>query len=213
MHRVASTPFEFDVLGELRDPAVQAQARQWVTDYFADVEPGFTGRFFEVFATRSPANEFTADDLVAVSTLSVAVPPRAAAILLLPSARRDHLNELLSSGPSAEETLWEAPQSALDESAPLSTLYNELRSIEGIGPTAASKLLAAKRPHFVPIRDAVVERLLGAGNAWWRPMRELVAVEELRDIVGKLSEGVVPDNVSLLRRLDVILWMMGRGAA
>ncbi len=76
-------------------------------------------------------------------------------------------------------------------------------------PTKTSKLLAAKRPYLVPIRDSVVEHLLGAGKAWWAPMRELAKDERVRTLVDHVSAEVVPDNVSYLRRLDVVLWTHG----
>ena len=74
----------------------------------------------------------------------------------------------------------------------------------------ASKLLAGKRPHLVPIRDSVVEQLLGAGTDYWTPMRDILSDPELRRTLKFISNGVAPPNVSLLRRLDVILWMEGK---
>jgi hypothetical protein len=72
----------------------------------------------------------------------------------------------------------------------------------------ASKLLAAKRPHLIPIRDSAVSELLRAGKKWWLPMLEVVSDEQIRTNIAELSK-TVPADVSVLRRLDVILWMEG----
>ena len=83
-------------------------------------------------------------------------------------------------------------------------------SFLGLGRTTTSKLLAAKRPGIVPIRDTVVERLLQADDAWWAPMRLLVQDSRIRNVLVDASTGPVPTNVFLLRRLDVVLWRWGK---
>jgi hypothetical protein len=61
---------------------------------------------------------------------------------------------------------------------------------------------------LIPIRDSVVEHLLGAGKAWWRPMQLLAQDERLRMLIDRVCEKV-PSNVTYLRRLDVVLWSFG----
>ena len=72
-----------------------------------------------------------------------------------------------------------------------------------------SKLLATKFPAHVPIRDRRVEGLLGLAksNDWWMPMRELLGspgVSKTLADVQLVGDGA---KATLLRRLDVILWM------
>ena len=79
----------------------------------------------------------------------------------------------------------------------------------------ACKLLARKRPALLPVYDAVVATQLGEPRDIWRcywtwfndkPSR-IQDTEALRADVG----GV--DDISLLRCLDVALWMFGTGCA
>lgn len=84
-----------------------------------------------------------------------------------------------------------------------------------MGATTTSKLLAAKRPHLVPVQDSVVTAaLLGAGakgfNWWalWRTRLQGPAGEELRRAACSLAEDV-PEarQLFVLRVLDVVVWM------
>jgi hypothetical protein len=62
------------------------------------------------------------------------------------------------------------------------------------------------------IRDSVVERLLGARERWWIPMQHLASDPRLRRLIDEASAGVVPDHVTYLRRVDVVLWSKGSAA-
>lgn len=93
----------------------------------------------------------------------------------------------------------------------LSRLYLKLRDQKGLGKVTTSKLLAAKFPNVVPIRDSLVEQVLGWSDsaAWWMPMRELL-LSGVHEIVSNLQ---LPDGapaVTTLRKLDVVLWMEAR---
>jgi Family of unknown function (DUF6308) len=97
-------------------------------------------------------DRFTADDLVAVTVLSVDVNPSAAHAFL--RVRADAFSDLPTAlGPDRD---------LADEVAPLSnswagwTLMRELEALPGVGSTIASKLLARKRPRLRPIYDSVV---------------------------------------------------------
>ncbi|HEX3650937.1 MAG TPA: DUF6308 family protein, partial [Pseudonocardiaceae bacterium] len=80
---------------------------------------------------------------------------------------------------------------------------------------SANKLLARKRPHLLPVYDSVVRaQLHHPANIWeclwsWfhgRPDRE-TAVQALQGEVDGIG------HVSLLRCLDVVLWMRGAAAS
>lgn len=111
--------------------------------------------------------------------------------------------------PGAGADLREVEPAAIANDSPLSKVYEALKSIGDISYVRASKLLAAKRPALVPVRDSVVEDFLGADRAWWAPYRDLVSNSEFVARVDELSVAV-PDRVSLLRRIDVALWMAGK---
>lgn len=197
--------FDFDIHGFVSDSKNATTARDSLERYFSQN----TGRHFERFASRADARRFTSDDVAAIATLSVPLDGEAVVGLLLTHA--DRLTELLNSPalPPREAAIWEVDATALAADQPLSMIYNELKRIPGINYVRASKLLAGKRPHLVPIRDSVVEQLLGAGTDYWAPMRDVLGDPELRRSLEIVSDGVVPSDVSLLRRLDVILWMEG----
>lgn len=191
------------------------QVRRDLATYFGPFEPridgnngsGYTGRFFDALARRGDPNSFDASAIAAVATLSVPLDGQqvAALISLGPS-----LSELLEASPPPGAELWEVDDAQLNDSAPLARTYELLKSIDGISYVRASKLLAAKRPDLVPVRDSVVEQLLGAKRSWWKPWKDLVSDEDLRSLVERLTPDVVPGGVSILRRLDVVLWMEGK---
>ncbi len=187
----------------------QDRARDLLARYFATDagDDGYTGRWFEHFSALSDPMHLDANDVAAAATLSVPLEGRVVAGLFEKAADFD---ELLAAAPLRSVTLWDVDDSALDEDAPLAQAYRLLRSIPGVGKVTASKLLACKRPDLVPIRDRVVEQLLGAGDAWWRPWRDVVADETLRTTIESITPDVVPAGTSMLRRLDVILWMAGK---
>jgi hypothetical protein len=147
-----------------------------------------------------------------VNALSAQVPASATAAILLDPDKSSSLNGLLAQVPPPGTDLADVDPSEIADRAPLSELYVALRHLPGMGPTKTSKLLAAKRPGLVPIRDRVVSSLLKAGDEWWEPMRHLVQDNHLHDLIDAASTDVVPAGVTLLRRLDVVLWRWGTDA-
>lgn len=156
------------------------------------------------------ADVFTADDLVAVTLLSVRVPAQGAWLLL--GERRDEMTGLLAAvGPDRD---------LVDESDPMTSaspawqLENALREIHGIGRTIASKLIARKRPRLYPIYDDVVGRQLGTRAAHLEPIR-LALREDDGALHGRLLDlrdrAGLDESVPALRVLDVLAWMQGKG--
>lgn len=185
------------------------RARQWLEEYFQSTDPdgGYTGRWFEYFSTRSDERHIDANDVAAAATLSVPLDGKVVRSLF---ERADQFDGFLADAPDRTVTLWDVDESELADGAPLAEAYSLLRSIPGIGYVTASKLMACKRPHLVPIRDTVVEQLLGAGPAWWLPWRLVVSDTAFRDLVEEITPPTVPAGTSVLRRLDVILWRAGK---
>jgi len=200
-------PFPIDVVPLLLD--AEDDIKCWVSNYFSNDESvGFTGRFFEQMIQESDPYRLTPWDIAAVSTLSVDVPPAVSAKILLPGPTRDRINALVALLPPTTVSLTHASPVDVGDNSKAAELYSLLREFRGMGPTTVSKLLAAKRPALIPIRDSVVEDLLGAGQAWWRPMQLLADDERLRVLIDRVCERV-PANVTYLRRLDVVLWSFG----
>lgn len=177
--------------------------------YFADDAPGgarFTGRWFERHAANTDPFRFEAGDLLAVEALSVQVPPEAAASLLLASGTvYDALLRQLPVG----VPLWEVNPVVLD--GPASELHAALDQLPGVGWVTAGKLMAAKRPGLIPILDEKVRTLATPPEGqFWASMRELlVAVTRREEIERHLA--AAPGHVTLLRRIDVVLWMRATG--
>jgi hypothetical protein len=185
-------------------PLIEAdpdQARKDLATYFTT----HTGRWFEHFSAASDPDHLDANDIAACSALSV---PVEGPVLQALFERRSEIDAYLAKAPKPGEPLWEVdPESS--EYRAMSDLYDLVRRISGMGVVLTSKLLACKRPHFVPIRDSIVEGLLGKPSEWWAPWQTTVADGELRNLIEKITPDNVPPNTSILRRLDVILWMHG----
>lgn len=183
-------------------------ARTDLETYFFQVDPTqrFTGRLFERFSAAGDPYSIGAHDFAATSVLSVSLTGKVIDSILDRDAEIERLLRI-ASDPMA--TLWGTDPSSEYYRA-LTELYMLLRDIGGVGTTSASKLLASKRPHFVPIRDSVVERLLGNPTEWWKPWRDALSNPGFVEFVQSLPG---PSDVSVLRKLDVILWMHGRREA
>lgn len=191
------------------DGAVELATRYWA-------EP-FTGRFFHALADDEHPDEITARDIVAVSTLSVDIPPRVAIWLL--GEGRAVITELLSRVPT-DVDIWDAGD-LLGPDQPLWELWRVLSSASwpepnpsnDMGRTKISKVLAAKRARLVPVFDSVVEGLFPKLDNYWTAFQEALADQELRLLLSIASSGGAPEGAGLLRRLDAMLWMIGRDQA
>ena len=175
--------------------------------YFAGT-PGdqFTGRHFETLLGRDDPDSFGAHDILAMRTLSVEVGVDTAMRLLTDSELRIRITDLLQQIPGdvdltddgADEYV--APGSAADQ------LWALLVDLPQIGWVTAGKLLAAKRPRLIPILDSQVKSLLEYPDGqFWLSLRD--ALRSNPSVVGLLELADVPPFVSLLRRVDVALWM------
>ena len=171
----------------------------------------FTGAHFDAWDTTHSrgcdAHRFTADDLVAVSLLSVPIPPNAAIQLL--ETRAPEFTKLLRELGDDRDLVDEVQPWSVDWSG--WQLWNALLSLPEVGPTTASKLFARKRPRLRPIYDSVVARVIDSQNIW-EPMRQLLTEQpelHLRLIDLRAKAGV-RDSVSALRIFDVVAWMEGK---
>lgn len=200
----------------------QEAATQWNTAAALAYDESYSGRWFDLLADHEHPNEITARDLVAVTMLSVEVPPHTAAWILGPG--RDEISALLERIPT-DLTIWEADEADLAEGSPASDLWSRLQKgcwpedsdSNGIAWVTAAKLLAAKRPHLIPIYDAKVKEYLGVPTGqFWLPLREQLSTPEERFVVsmavhGGPSSESLGVELSLLREIDIVLWMRAGG--
>lgn len=185
------------------DEVLSAESTRGLVAAYFRPDSTFAGATFDTFRTSTEArnNEITSDDLVAITLLDVSCTPTAVRKLF--GSHRARLTELFRTIP-ADQPLWERePETA----AAMLELRNVLRSEVRIGYVTTTKLMARKRPHLVPIFDSVVSSVLG-GWPTWQVFQTLLEDEDRRNRIEALR-GADSAEVSLLRLLDVALWMSG----
>lgn len=181
----------------------------------------FTGAHFDAFEPQTrELNEFTAADLYAVSALSVNVPPRAGFSILAKDGAPPFnacLRAITPDQKIEDITTQEEFDYLLGPSSPAGKLWDLLRRNNpdhnrwDIGPTVASKMMHRKRPHLIPIYDSVTNNALGTGaknhwQAWWEALAGDDGAD-LREHANNLRKAIDKEELSLLRVLDVVVWM------
>lgn len=189
----------------------------------ANGRPLYTGSRFETFAGGGDtveSNRIIPADLVAVSMLAVHVPGQAALGIIEEMA--EEIEALLTQIP-VDAKLEEISEAEFDQllgnGSPGDDLWFLLRQREDpwkVGQTTTSKILARKRPHLVPIYDSIVAGQAGMQGSkdQWRQWFDSFQGEEgqaLTERLRSIREGAGQPHLSLLRVLDIILWMNGRG--
>jgi hypothetical protein len=189
--------------GDEFDLAVRALASYYAPDYH------YTGSAFDHLIATSPPGCFTSIDMLAVSMLSVTVPPRAALWLVDSSEASDLLAEL-----PIDASVWDNPE-LLDRDGAAWKLWKVTDDRYGVGATIASKLLAAKRPKLIPIYDRHVDEALNFGTsewAFWQMTARGDSVGELlSNVEAAKTRAGVPRSVTALRTIDVVVWMRQHG--
>ncbi|MGH3640761.1 MAG: DUF6308 family protein [Mycobacterium sp.] len=173
--------------------------------------PAYSGSQFEAIAAlnQDPYSIGPAD-FIAAAMLSVVIPAQAAIRRLVRDAAE--ITELLTQIPADRDIIDIDPDDLMTGSA-ASKLWRVLRrGTDGMGRTRTSKLIAAKRPRLIPIWDSFVEKATGLDtSAYWRQFQWVLTTDDhavwtwLAD-VRELADNV-PNGVSNLRILDVLLWM------
>jgi hypothetical protein len=155
------------------------------------------------------ANRVTAEDLVAVTLLSVDVPGRVA-LQLLEGPLRDQVTELLAQVPTDVALHDPVAGALLAQGSTVWQVWDVLEAPHGMGWVIAGKVLARKRPHLIPVYDNVLRCALGSPAGMWTWLHDALTADggELATVLRGVREaGGAPEGVSLLRVLDVILWM------
>ncbi|MFF2361171.1 DUF6308 family protein [Streptomyces sp. NPDC058122] len=196
------------------DQAVPDLRRYFGIGLLDDAVP-FTGSRFEHLAgggdRQAVANVVTADDLIAVQTLSVRIPAQVS-VDLLEGNLGIQLSELLSSV-RYDIDMVEAEAADLAEGSPAHTAWRVLCDQPGIGWVTAGKLLARKRPRLLPVYDQVVRCVLGRPKSFWLDLHDALRADNHalhRDLTALRHSADLPATVSTLRVCDVVLWMHHR---
>jgi hypothetical protein len=161
--------------------------------------PAFAGLTFSNLG-RNPADEITADDLLAVTLLDIVWRPQVVRILL--GSQQQELSRMLAAIPD-DLDLWHAPDEVAKH---IDAIWDALMAIEGIGTASATKLLARKRPRLCPISDSVIIKAVGVPGRTWDVLRCLLQEPAALAQVEALRPAAAAE-ASLLRILDVILWI------
>ena len=185
-----------------KDPWYKTRAsRGYVGAYFDRWKYGAQEEIEDPDADRS-----TAEDILAVQTLSVRV--RGWVSVDLVERRQKCFADMLKQIPT-DVDLWERGKRAERAVTAALELEEELRCYDQVGPTTAAKLIARKRPRLYPIYDSVVVKELGLKRRLFRELRkELTENPALRELCMQLRrEAGLPASISVLRIFDVVTWM------
>jgi hypothetical protein len=143
--------------------------------------------------------------MVAVESLSVEVRSESAAKLIL-TDDAGRFNGLLAKIPPNRD-LWEVDRSHIESGSAADQLHAELLTLTKVGWVTAGKLMAAKRPRLVPILDKEVKGMLKPPRGrFWMTMHDELSDSARRRTIAEATASA-PADVSLLRRIDVALWM------
>ncbi|MEU9737435.1 DUF6308 family protein [Streptomyces sp. NPDC048002] len=172
----------------------------------------FTGSRFEHLAGGGDrpevADRITAEDLVAVQTLSVTVPaPVALDILEGPLGAR--LSGLLHAVPR-DLNMADADADAVADGSPADQAWHLLRDRPDVGWVIAGKLLARRRPQMLPVYDRVVRCAVGRPPSFWLALHTALREDDAalhRQLVELRQVAGAPQTVSALRVCDVAVWM------
>lgn len=205
----------FENVPEIIASQNETQAVAVLQTYFEksqNVTSQYTGAYFDTWPGNS-TNEFTIDDIYAVTCLSVDIPPWSVRSIVGSS----RFSDLLCSIDPETDLVDVSLGTFASDSWAGSELMRELQTLNGVGLVIASKLLARKRPRIRPIYDSVVRDVVGSKRTFWADYREtMLATPESHSLSTHdwLQQVLTrPDvaTVSTLRAFDVIAWMQGRG--
>lgn len=223
-----------------------AQPAQWRTDpkrYFEEGEgefavaslreykKNFTGHYFDKIAALSNAEpfQFTWSDVAAVNGLSVSVDASTAWNIVDEQGKlTERVNALLREiDPTLQ--LREASPRDLEPAYELWRLLQSQKGLKGDG-VILSKLLAAKRPHLLPIRDLYVSNALFCQTKLdrhgapkfdskfddWEAWRQQLS-DDADGAHLSLSANIASADaeyspaISVLRIIDIVVWMRHKG--
>ncbi len=189
-------------IGSRIDAALAEPARDLVREYFDHAGP-FAADTFDTLG-ENRRTEISIDDLLALTTLDVQLRPAALRTLL--GERSEEAGARLSEIPWNVD-LWQSSDETLRSAT---AFWDFLRSLPGVDWVIAGKLGARKCPRLIPVLDSVTLPMLGApAGTVWAAMRQGLLDAQRREKIEALRPDGISPKVSLIRILDVVLWMRG----
>lgn len=153
------------------------------------------------------ANIFTAEDLVAVTLLSVQVPAQGAFFLL--GENNAELNRLLADvGPDRDLSNEPDPSLRNPRCGGWRRRFERFtrRANHGVQTDRAQASAT------LPIYDDVIGRELGTKSAHLEPVRVAMREDELQSrLLDLRARAGLDESVPVIRVLDVLAWMQGKG--
>lgn len=117
--------------------------------------------------------------------------------------------------------LWDAGDDVIGDGSPADRLWHRLREghwpplpagrRNGVGPVTAGRLLAAKRPHLIPIWDSQLrDALQPPSKQYWFAMRNALDPQTRAQVEDVRREARL-EYISVLRIVEVVVWMHQNG--
>lgn len=213
-------------LAHLLSVAGKSDAISVLNEYFEFYEGGNFERLGGGGDRPEVANQLTAEDVIAVSMLAATINTKKNdglnTTLRLLTDEDNEFGKLLAQMPFSDQA------SGVFDSVPIEDitenwapwrLYRRLKALPNIDETTATKLLARKRPHLVPIVDSVVRRELGRDRAgrweYWVPLHRWLNQQHQAGCTNsqwlrQLGDDAGLTDVSTIRIFDVLAWMVGK---
>jgi hypothetical protein len=203
-----------ELLRILRDHRSVPDLRIYFNIDSPDDRPEYTGARFDTFdgggSRDGVSDTITPSDLLAVACLDVTVPTPVGLDLvegLLGRALGNHLRKI-----PTDVALGETGASThVEHKSPANQAWLLLREETDVGWVIAGKVLARKRPQLIPVWDSVVKCAFGRPRDAWLWLDGRLQDGRLRDELDQLHKAAqLPELVSRLRVLDVVMWMRHR---
>ncbi|MFF4448527.1 DUF6308 family protein [Streptomyces sp. NPDC001502] len=210
---VLMQPFAQRLHTFVTDPRALADLQRYFGIGRPSGTPAYTGGRFEHLAGGGDrpdvADRITAEDLVAVQTLSVTVPAPVA-LDILEGGLGARLSDLLQAVPRGID-MADAAATVLSDGSPADRAWHLLRDQPDVGWVIAGKLLARKRPQLLPVYDKVVRCALGRPRpSFWLTLHAALRADDgalHRQLLALREAAGVAETVSALRVCDVAVWM------
>lgn len=202
--------------------ALQSPKTPGLLAKYYDSGTNYAGSAFAILKPNVPVR-VTAVDLLATSTLSVRIPPRAVHRFLTEDETAHTVSQRLTALPKRElGNTGEADFALMADFYDLVKACLSRTGVKNPNPwVTASKLCARKRPDLFPVRDRVVCKYLGILSLNdrardWFVFRHLIRDSAVKRCLEEHSSALVAiagDNPrilvdqELLRLLDGVLWM------
>lgn len=211
--------FNNTLLNEFRktNPDGKNCAARAIDLYFATDGKRYTGSQFEYLVDNANPNLITAKDLLSVSSLSVDIPVRVS-LWLLSEEGQSVIKSHLSQVPQNLEIWSNEAEEALGPNGPMIKIWDLLKTAHWPNPklgnglggrTKRSKLLAAKRPHLIPVVDRVIKDVFPGVDDFWHAFRTALRDADIRGEIEQATLSAPPD-LSLLRKIDAVIWTSHR---